>query len=85
MSQKVVSKPDPMQVESVAGSTQCIGSVQDSGVWAVKHVVVVIWKGRTFGLLGQILVATIVGEKGISPRIVPQKRFGKRKLSRERG
>ena len=31
MSQKDVSKPDPMQVDSVACSRQCAGSVQDSG------------------------------------------------------
>ena len=59
--------PDPMQVESVAGPAQCAGvQYKISGVWAVKHVeVVVIWKGRTFGVLGHMLVATTVGEKEI--------------------
>ena len=69
---KDVSKLDPMQVESVAGPVQCAGvQYKISGVWAVKHVeVVVIWKGRTFGLSGHMLVATTVGEKGILPGIV---------------
>ena len=32
-----------------------------------------IWKGRTFRLLGHMLVATTVGEKDILPGIVRQK------------
>ena len=31
MKQKDVSKPDPMHVGIVAGSTKCVGSAQDSG------------------------------------------------------
>ena len=49
------------------------GQYKSPCVSAVKHVeVVVIPKGRIFGLLGHMLVATTVGEKGISPGIVPQ-------------
>ena len=73
--QKDASKLDAMQVESVAGPAQCAGVQYKSPcVSAVKHVeVAVIWKGRTFGLSGHMLVATTVGEKGTSPGIVPQK------------
>ena len=56
MSRKDVSKPDPMQVESVAGSTQCAGSVQDSGCVGSEACVCCggrcclpqLWEKRTF-------------------------------------
>ena len=74
MLQKDVSKLDPMQAESVAGPAQCAGLVQDFGcVGSEAFGGVVIWKERTFGLLGHMWVATTVGEKDILPGIVRQK------------
>ena len=92
MLQKDVSKLDPMQIEKVAGPTQCASLVQDFGCVGSEACgeVVVIWKGRTFRLLGHMLVATTVGEKGILPGIVRQKgweneAFQGKGLHREKG
>ena len=52
-------------MESVAGPAQCAGvQYKILGVRVVMHVeVVVIWKGRTFGLLEHMLVDTTVGKR----------------------
>ena len=76
---KDASKLDPMQLESVSGPVQCAGvQYKIPCVWAVKHVeVVVIWKGKTFGLSGAHVGCHNGGEKGHFARDCPSKGLGK--------